>query len=72
MPTVKSIIDMIMFDGCNNVRCADPTLILKVYTELGSELFERPDSNTIRVRADKLATVADMRRRIKKHMVRFG
>lgn len=72
MPTPKSIIEMIMFDGCNNVSCADTALIDRVFKELGPELFERPDANTIKVRPDKLQTIASMRRRIKKHTARFG
>jgi hypothetical protein len=72
MPSPKSIVEMIMFDGCNNVSCADVALIDAVFKELGPELFERPDANTIRVRQSKLVVVADMRRRMKKHIARFG
>jgi hypothetical protein len=72
MPTPKSIVEMIMFDGCNIVSCADTSLIDKVYKELGPELFERPDANTIKVRHSKLTVIADMRRRVKKHVARFG
>jgi hypothetical protein len=72
MPTPKSIVEMIMFDGCNNVSCADTSLIDAVFKELGSELFERPDANTIKVRHSKLALIADMRRRVKKHVARYN
>jgi hypothetical protein len=72
MPSPKSIVEMFMFDGCNNVSCADTALIDAVFKELGPELFERPDANTIRVRHSKLAVVADMRRRIKKHVSRYN
>lgn len=72
MPSPKSIIEMIMFDGCNNVSCADTALIDHVFKELGPELFERPDANTIRVRQDKLQLIASMRSRVKKHVARFN
>ncbi len=67
-----TIIDMFFMDGLLTVFCRDPKSVRRAFRELGDDMFELVDGHTIRVRPHKLDTFADCRRRLMKHIARFG